>query len=149
MFNSVIIEELAEYNPLNKMFEENKVKINRENSATVFYENLKAISSIFVEDIPLCEIFITCPFFLFFIDFSNPKNQVIENFCEKVATHTNLSRYSTGKLNLDFYKDNSYALLKKLFENTSKNNKETKSNSEKKSDSETKSNSEKNQASLK
>lgn len=155
MFNSVIIEELAEYNPLNKMFEENKVKINRENSATVFYENLKAISSIFVEDIPLCEIFITCPFFLFFIDFSNPKNQVIENFCEKVATHTNLSRYSTGKLNLDFYKDNSYALLKKLFENTSKNDKKEKSDSEKKSDSEeklnseTKSNSEKNQASLK
>lgn len=86
---------------------------------------------------------------------------MIENFCEKVATHTNLSRYSTGKLNLDFYKDNSYALLKKLFENTSKNNKKAKSNSEKKSDSEaksdseeklnseTKSNSEKNQASLK
>lgn len=161
MFNSVIIEELAEYNSTNKVFEKNKIKINRENSTTVFYENLKAINSIFIEDIPLCEIFITCPFFLFFIDFSNPKNQVIENFCEKVATHTNLSRYSTGKLNLDFYKDNSYALLKKLFENTSKNNKKAKSNSEKKSDSEaksdseeklnseTKSNSEKNQASLK
>ncbi len=129
MFNSVIIEELAEYNPLNKMFKENKVKINRENSATVFYENLKAISSIFVEDIPLCEIFITCPFFLFFIDFSNPKNSEIKNFCEKVATHTNLSRYSTGKFNLDFYKDNSYAVLERLFE--SKNNKKAKSDSEK------------------
>lgn len=131
MFNSVIIEELAEYNPLNKMFEENKVKINRENSVTVFYENLKAISSISVEDIPLCEIFITCPFFLFFIDFSNPKNSEIKNFCEKVATHTNLSRYSIGKFNLDFYKDNSYAVLKSIFENTSKNNKKANSDSEK------------------
>ncbi len=116
MFNSVIIEELAEYNPINKTFEGDKIKINRENSSTVFYENLKAVSPIFVEDIPLSEIFITCPFFLFFIDFSNPKNSEIKNFCEKVSCHKNLSRYLTGKFNLDFYQDNSYAVLKRISE---------------------------------
>lgn len=130
MFNSVIIEELAEYNPVNKVFEKSNVKISRENSTTVFYENLKAIKPILVEDIPLCEIFITCPFFLFFIDFSNQDNNEIKNFCERVASHTNLSRYLTGKFNLGFYKNNSYAVLKTIFGNTSKNNKETKSDSE-------------------
>lgn len=133
MFNSVIIEELAEYNPVNKVFEKSNVKINRENSTAVFYENLKAINSILVEDIPLCEIFITCPFFLFFIDFSNQNNGEIKNFCERVAAHKNLSRYLTGKFNLDFYKNNSYVVLKTIFGNTSKNNKETKLDSEKES----------------
>lgn len=114
MFNSVIIEELAEHNPSDRPSGEGKVKINRENTIKSFYENLKAVTGhISVEDIPLCEIFLTCPFFLFFVDFSDEKNNEIVNFCNKVAGQENLSRYSAGKFDSEFYKNNACVFLKK------------------------------------
>lgn len=112
MFNSVIIEELAEINSE----QINSVKINRENSIDTFYENIQElVTKIDVENIPLCEIIITCPFFLSFIDFASDKNESIKKFCGKVANHKGVeTRFSSGKFDSESYKNNSFSLLKGL-----------------------------------
>lgn len=116
MFNSVIIEELSEISSEKNMYGKPSFKINRENSIEAFNENIKVlIEKIEIKDIPLCEIIITCPFFLFFIDFSSDKdkNKNIEEFCKKVANHEGVaSRFSSGNYNTDFYRNNAFILLK-------------------------------------
>lgn len=112
MFNSVIIEELSEINSE----QINSVKISRENSIDTFYENIQElVTKIDVENIPLCEIIITCPFFLSFIDFASDKNESIKKFCGKVANHKGVeTRFSSGKFDSESYKNNSFSLLKGL-----------------------------------
>ncbi|MGN0728902.1 hypothetical protein [Treponema sp.] len=114
MFNSIIIEELSEISSEKIMYGKPSFKINRENSIDAFNENIKElIEKVGVQDTPLCEIIITCPFFLFFIDFSSDKN--IEEFCKKVATHEGgASRFAFGKFDTEFYSNNSFKLLKNL-----------------------------------
>lgn len=118
LFNSVIIEEIAEYNPTYIPPFENVAKISRENSLNAFQANLnELVSKINVEDVPLCEIILTCPFFLFFVDFENEKNKVIENFYNKIEEESKkLSEYSLWKFDLEFYKNNSFAWLKNKFQ---------------------------------
>lgn len=114
LFNSVIIEELSEISSEKIMYGKPSFKINRENSIEAFYENIKVlIEKVEIKDTPLCEIIITCPFFLFFIDFSSDKNKNIEEFCKKVANHEGVaSRFSSGNYNTDFYRNNAFILLK-------------------------------------
>ena len=116
MFNSVIIEELSEISSVKIRYGKPLVTINRENSLEAFNENMdEFIKNGEIEDTPLCEIIITCPFFLFFIDFGNNKNENIEKFCKKVANHEGVhSRFSDGKLDTEFYKNNSFSFLKEL-----------------------------------
>lgn len=116
MFNSVIIEELSEISSERIMYGKPSFKINRENSIEAFNENIKVlIEKVEIKDTPLCEIIITCPFFLFFIDFSSDKNKKIEEFCKKVANHNGVaSRFAFGKFDTEFYSNNSFKLLKDL-----------------------------------
>lgn len=116
MFNSVIIEELSEITSEKIMYGEPSFKINRENSIEAFNENIKVlIEKVGVKEIPLCEIIITCPFLLFFIDFSSDKDKNIEEFCKKVVNHEGVaSRFAFGKFDTEFYSNNSFKLLKDL-----------------------------------
>lgn len=101
MFNSVIIEEFSENNP-SKILPNSKTVISRKNEKKVFYENMKVVNAVSVEDIPLCKIFLTCPLFLFFIDFSDKKNDVLADFYKKI----------TSDFDTEFYKKNAYKVLK-------------------------------------
>lgn len=116
MFNSVIIEELSEISSEKIMYGKPSFKINRENSVEAFNENITVlIENVGIKEIPLCEIIITCPFFLFFIDFSSDKDKNIEEFCKKVVNHEGVaSRFAFGKFDTEFYSNNSFKLLKDL-----------------------------------
>lgn len=116
MFNSVIIEELSEISSDKIRYGKPLVTINRENSLEAFNENMdEFIKNGEIEDTPLCEIIITCPFFLFFIDFENDKSKKIIEFCKKVANHQGVaSRFAFGKIDTEFYKNNAFSLLKEL-----------------------------------
>lgn len=113
MFNSVIIEELSEISSEKIMYGKPSFTINRENSIDAFNENIKVlIEKVEIKEAPLCEIIITCPFFLFFTDFENGENKNIEEFCKKVANHKGVkTRFSSGKFDSEFYKNNSFSLL--------------------------------------
>ena len=116
MFNSVIIEEISEISSTKTRYGKPLVTINRENSLEAFNENMdEFIKNGEIEDTPLCEIIITCPFFLFFIDFENDKSKKIIEFCKKVANHQGVaSRFAFGKIDTEFYKNNAFSFLKEL-----------------------------------
>lgn len=116
MFNSVIIEELSEISSEKIMYGKPSFTINRENSIGAFNENIKVlIEKVEIKEAPLCEIIITCPFFLFFIDFENGENKNIEEFCKKVANHKGVApRFSSEKFDLGFYRNSSFSLLNGL-----------------------------------
>lgn len=116
MFNSVIIEELSEISSEKFIYGNPSFTINRENSIDAFNENIKVlIEKVEIKEAPLCEIIITCPFFLFFIDFSSNENKNIEEFFKKVATHEGVaSRFAFRKFDTEFYSNNSFKLLKDL-----------------------------------
>lgn len=116
MFNSVIIEELSEISSEKIMYGKPLFTISRENSIDAFNENISMlIEKVEIKDTPLCEIIITCPFFLFFIDFENGENKNIEEFCKKVANHKGVkTRFSSRKFDSEFYKNNSFSLLDEL-----------------------------------
>lgn len=116
MFNSVIVEELSEISSEKFMYGKPLFTISRENSIDAFNENISMlIEKVEIKDTPLCEIIITCPFFLFFINFENGENKNIEEFCKKVANHKGVAtRFSSEKFDLEFYRNSSFSLLNGL-----------------------------------
>lgn len=83
MFNSVLIEESTEYL--------SELSINRNNEVDTFYLNLEeVINKNKINKLPLSKIILTCPFFLYFVDFDGEnKNRTIIDFYQKAFDDEN------------------------------------------------------------
>ena len=114
-FNSVLIEELLENNSWNQGRE---VTVITENSVNAFKKNIETcIKEQICENLTLSKVIISCPLFLEFIDWKN--YEIITKFLDELATKDH--RYSTGKFQIEKYKDNTYCYMKNLLKTRANN----------------------------